>query len=159
METISVYYCRKSIDFFLFFYSLRGRSREEISEEHPCGLISNPIVPSFCQARIIGRSEASRSVLRVPGQWYELPDARASSLDLSVLRSSRIAGNSSYFVLIRKFVHVRSPTFNPLELRSVTSFLASSGYPVRWWTRFTPSRSKGETVISQVIVKFEIDSW
>lgn len=49
----------------------------------------------------------SLSGLRVPSQWHEQPDARASTLDLSVLRSSRIARNSSYFVLIRKFVLVQ----------------------------------------------------
>ena len=59
------------------------------------------------------------------------PDARASTLDLSVLRSSRIARNSSYFVLIRKFVPVQLPRYSAhpsnFEARFLSFSMSSAG--------------------------------
>ena len=100
---------------------VRGRNRvikSDFPEKRP-STFPNPTVPTFCQAILAesNRVESNRveqfslslslSGLRVSSQWHEQPDARASTLDLSVLRSSRIARNSSYFVLIRKFVLVQ----------------------------------------------------
>lgn len=112
----------------------RSESRDEIS---------SPKIPRFPRETSSDICRSDRSIvlsckhywlergeqlpLRVPGQWNELPDARASTLDLSVLRSSRIARNSSYFVLIREFVPVRLPRFHqPSEPPRAISFPVSS---------------------------------
>lgn len=96
----------------------REESRDKIGFSRKASLDFSQSDRSNILSGDIGRVESSRvessnslslslSGLRVPSQWHEQPDARASTLDLSVLRSSRIARNSSYFVLIRKFVLVQ----------------------------------------------------
>ena len=98
----------------------REESRDKIGFSRKASLDFSQSDRSNILSGDIGRVESSRvessnslplslslSGLRVSSQWHEQPDARASTLDLSVLRSSRIARNSSYFVLIRKFVLVQ----------------------------------------------------
>lgn len=96
-----------------------GKISQDFSRSDRSGILSGK--------RYWPKRREQLSMLRVPGQWHGQPDARASTLDLSVLRSSRIARNSSYFVLIRKFVPVQLPRFRPpFQLPSAISFPVSS---------------------------------
>jgi len=84
---------------------------------------------------VVGRALLARHErlsLRVSRQWHELPDARASKLDLLVPRSSRIARNSSYFVLIRKFVPVQPSSFT-LCLLILTLLIPHLNFGLRFW--------------------------
>lgn len=128
---------------------------------------SNPTVP-FCQAILAesNRVESSRvesskfsfSLLRVPSQWHEQPDARASTLDLSVLRSSRIARNSSYFVLIRKFVLVQLSRDSTLLPRLANFFSPCLSLSVARRTNFISPRPRLFHLLLPLPLRFQLET-
>lgn len=126
----------------------------------------NPTVPTFCQAILAesSRIESSRveqfsfSLLRVPSQWHEQPDARASTLDLSVLRSSRIARNSSYFVLIRKFVLVQLSRDSTLLPRLANFFSPCLSLSVARRTNFISPRPRLFYLLLPLPLRFQLET-
>lgn len=129
----------------------------------------NPTVPTFCQAilaesnrvessRVESSNSLSLSLLRVPSQWHEQPDARASTLDLSVLRSSRIARNSSYFVLIRKFVLVQLSRDSTLLPRLANFFSPCLSLSVARRTNFISPRPRLFHLLLPLPLRFQLET-